>query len=75
MIGKAQSSENGGANLVCLVIVLGVILEHFRLLGVLEVPDEIIDSEILPPLFVGNKPIAQWTSAAGTHTGRVWMRL
>jgi hypothetical protein len=45
------------------VVVLWVVLEDLGLLSVLEIPDEIVHSELLPPFFVGNKPIAQCISA------------
>jgi hypothetical protein len=75
MDGNAQSSGNGRANLVCLVVVLWVIFEHFRLFSVLEIPDQIVDSEVLPPLFVGNKPIVPWVSATSINTIRVSTRM
>ena len=60
-IMRKHKSENAAANLVCLVVVLWIILKDPRLFSVLEITDEIVDSasEFLPPLFIGNEPIAQ----------------
>lgn len=42
--------------LVRLVIILGIVFEHFRFLFVVEVPDEVVDTEFLPPFFAVNEP-------------------
>jgi hypothetical protein len=56
----AQVQKNAAANLVCFVVVLWIILKDLRLFSVLEGAHEIVDSasEFLPPLFIGNEPIA-----------------
>ena len=45
------------------MVVLWVVLEDLGLLSVLKIADEIVHSELLPPFFVGNKPIAPALSA------------
>jgi hypothetical protein len=60
-IMREHKPKNAAANLVCFVVVLWIILKDLWLFGVLEGADEIVDStsEFLPPLFIGNEPIAQ----------------
>jgi hypothetical protein len=67
-VGESLRWRKGGTNLVCLMVVLWVVLEDLGLLSVLKIPDEIVHSELLPPLFVGNKPIAPALSAYPTLT-------
>lgn len=43
-------------HLICLVVVLRVELEHFRLLGVVEGADELIEVEFLAPLLALDEP-------------------
>jgi hypothetical protein len=60
-IMREDKPKNAAANLVCLVIELWIVLKDLRLFSVLESPDEIVHSasEFLPPLFIGNEPIAR----------------
>ena len=44
------------AYFVGLVIVLWVVFEHFRLLDVVEVPHQLVDAKVFPPLLAINKP-------------------
>ena len=58
---REHKSKNAAANLVCLVVILWIILKDLWLFSVLESANEIVDSasEFVPPLFIGNEPIAQ----------------
>lgn len=53
------------------MIVLWVIVEHLWLLSVLEIPDQVVDSEFFSPFLVGNKPVAYQLSAPSFHEDRV----
>lgn len=46
----------GKLYLVGLVVVLGVVFEDLRLLGVLEVLDQVIEVDLLPPGLAVNEP-------------------
>jgi len=58
---REHKSKNAAANLVCLVVILWIILKDLGLFSILESANEIVDSasEFVPPLFIGNEPIAQ----------------
>lgn len=48
--------RSSGTYLISLVVVLRIVLENLRLLGVLERADQFIGSELLPPLLAFNEP-------------------
>lgn len=49
--------RTAGTNLVRLVIILWVVFEHFLLLRVLEILDQFVDPELLPPFLIVNEPV------------------
>lgn len=48
--------KRGRQYLVRLVVVLGIVLEDLVLLGILEVQDQVIEIELLPPGLASDKP-------------------
>lgn len=54
----ARRVVEGEYHLICFVVVLWVILEHFRFLSVIECLGEVVHAaaELLPPLLAVDKP-------------------
>src|SRR2546423_8901541 len=67
--------QRGEANLVRLMVVLWIILEHLWLLRILEIPNQVLNSEVTPPSFDFNKPIThgrQHLAAILIIPGQTW---
>ena len=57
-MGLREGRDGWVTDLISFVVVLGIVLEHLGLLGVLEVSYEVICAELFPPFLIVDEPVS-----------------